>query len=71
MHPAVVYFNSISCMPEYAGKSVEELRWEDYAVGGGPGQSWGRLGQDGEAPRRRPPTDSLRSRYVPLKASAA
>ncbi|KAL4426686.1 hypothetical protein ABPG77_004742 [Micractinium sp. CCAP 211/92] len=30
---SVVYFNSISCMPEYAGKSVEELRWEDYADG--------------------------------------
>ncbi|KAI3438757.1 hypothetical protein D9Q98_001175 [Chlorella vulgaris] len=29
----VVYFNSISCMPEYASKSVEELRWEDYADG--------------------------------------
>ena len=22
-------------MPEYAGKSVEELRWEDYQVGQG------------------------------------
>ncbi|KAL4425557.1 hypothetical protein ABPG75_009573 [Micractinium tetrahymenae] len=30
---SVVYFNSISCMPEYAGKSVEELRWEDYQDG--------------------------------------
>ncbi len=32
---AVVYFNSISCMPEYAGKSVDELRFEDYSVRGG------------------------------------
>ena len=32
--PAAVYFNSISCQPEYANKSVEELRWEDYQVGG-------------------------------------
>ncbi|PRW58789.1 nuclear pore complex NUP98A isoform X1 isoform B [Chlorella sorokiniana] len=29
----VVFFNSISCMPEYANKSVEELRFEDYADG--------------------------------------
>ena len=37
--PAVVYFNSISCMPEYTTKSVEELRWEDYQDGckGGTG----------------------------------
>jgi hypothetical protein len=28
-----VYFNSITAMPQYAGKSVEELRWEDYQVG--------------------------------------
>lgn len=25
-----VYFNSISAMPAYQGKSVEELRFEDY-----------------------------------------
>ncbi|PSC76893.1 nuclear pore complex NUP98A isoform B [Micractinium conductrix] len=30
---SVVFFNSISCMPEYAGKSVEELRWEDWQDG--------------------------------------
>ena len=27
------YFFSISAMPEYSGKSFEELRWEDYQVG--------------------------------------
>ena len=27
-----VYFNSISAMPAYVSKSVEELRHEDYAV---------------------------------------
>ena len=30
---AVVLFNCISCMPEYAAKSMEELRAEDYADG--------------------------------------
>lgn len=29
----MVFFNCISCMPEYANKSVEELRFEDYSVG--------------------------------------
>lgn len=32
-----VFYNSISCMPEYSGKSPEELRWEDYQVGPGTG----------------------------------
>lgn len=27
------YYQSISAMPEYTGKSFEELRWEDYQVG--------------------------------------
>lgn len=52
-----VYFNSISCMPEYAGKSPEELRWEDYQDGvkGGsgaasPGQSGGLFGQPSVSP---------------------
>jgi hypothetical protein len=27
-----IYFNSISAMPQYTGKSPEELRWEDYKV---------------------------------------
>lgn len=26
------YYQSISAMPEYTGKSFEELRWEDYQV---------------------------------------
>lgn len=30
---STIYFNSISCMPEYNTKSVEELRWEDYQDG--------------------------------------
>ena len=30
----IVFFNSISCMQEYVGKSAEELRWEDYQVCG-------------------------------------
>lgn len=29
--PEGAYF-SIVAMPEYAGKSLEELRWEDYQV---------------------------------------
>jgi len=29
-----VYMNSITCMPEYVTKSVEELRWEDYMFSG-------------------------------------
>ncbi len=44
-----VQFNSISCMPEYVSKSVEELRWEDYQDGnkGGTqaGQAPGMFGQ--------------------------
>lgn len=28
----IVYFNSITAMPAYVSKSVEELRAEDYAV---------------------------------------
>lgn len=30
-----VFYNAITAMPQYAGKSVEELRWEDYQVWGG------------------------------------
>ena len=30
---STVYYNNITCMPEYASKSVEELRWEDYQDG--------------------------------------
>jgi hypothetical protein len=29
----VVYYSSISAMPAYNTKSVEELRWEDYSAG--------------------------------------
>lgn len=32
---STVYYISISCMPEYTRKSVEELRWEDYQDGRG------------------------------------
>jgi len=28
-----VYYNTITAMPQYANKSVEELRWEDYQAG--------------------------------------
>jgi nuclear pore complex protein Nup98-Nup96 len=28
-----VYYNTITAMPAYANKSVEELRWEDYQAG--------------------------------------
>jgi nuclear pore complex protein Nup98-Nup96 len=28
-----VYYNTITAMPQYQGKSVEELRWEDYQAG--------------------------------------
>ena len=27
-----VYYNTITAMPQYQNKSVEELRWEDYQV---------------------------------------
>ena len=27
-----VNFMTIACMPQYRGKSAEELRWEDYQV---------------------------------------
>ena len=38
---STIFFNSISCMPEYSSKSAEELRWEDYQDGvrGGQGTS--------------------------------
>ncbi len=42
-----VYFNSITCMPEYVTKSVEELRWEDYEAGNKGGQQAGVAGQSG------------------------
>ncbi|KAK9829955.1 hypothetical protein WJX72_008858 [[Myrmecia] bisecta] len=29
----LVYFNTITAMPEYQSKSLEELRWEDYQAG--------------------------------------
>jgi hypothetical protein len=29
----VVYYSSITAMPAYQTKSVEELRWEDYSAG--------------------------------------
>ena len=41
-----VSFMTIACMPQYRGKSTEELRWEDYQVKHqpdidlGPEQSW-------------------------------
>jgi len=45
---STVQYNSISVMPEYASKSVEELRWEDYQDGnkggtqqGSPGGTFG------------------------------
>ena len=51
-----VHFNSISCMPEYASKSVEELRWEDYQDGnkGGnqpQGAGGGMFGQAQQQPQ--------------------
>lgn len=42
-----MYFNSITCMPEYVTKSVEELRWEDYEAGNKGGQQAGVAGQTG------------------------
>lgn len=30
---AMVFYNTITAMPAYAAKSVEELRWEDYQAG--------------------------------------
>lgn len=45
---STVQYNSISVMPEYTSKSVEELRWEDYQDGnkggtqqGSPGGAFG------------------------------
>lgn len=31
--PTTVYYSSITAMPQYQTKSVEELRWEDYSAG--------------------------------------
>jgi nuclear pore complex protein Nup98-Nup96 len=28
-----VYYNTITAMPQYQNKSVDELRWEDYQAG--------------------------------------
>ena len=28
-----MYYNTITAMPQYQNKSVEELRWEDYQAG--------------------------------------
>jgi hypothetical protein len=40
--PTTVQYNSITAMPQYQAKSVEELRWEDYQSGvGGEGISQG------------------------------
>ncbi|KAL6777466.1 NUP189 [Auxenochlorella protothecoides x Auxenochlorella symbiontica] len=51
-----VYLNSISCMPEYANKSVEELRREDYEDGckGGAGAPAAGSGMFGAAPASAP-----------------
>lgn len=45
---STIHFNSITCMPEYTRKSVEELRWEDYQDGvKGGGQAGSPAGTSG------------------------
>jgi hypothetical protein len=69
-------FVTISAMPEYSGKSVEELRVEDYSMGvkGAMLENWDHtkeLSGRSTIPRRLSCSDMLRNKSAPLIGAAS
>ena len=62
--PSTEYLDATTCMPEYATKSVEELRSEDYEAGNKGAQQAGVCGQrgvSGSQPASTPSGEAIRA----------